>query len=176
MLPDQNGFDTARHIRSDGCEVPILMLTALSGTRDKVNGLDAGADDYLTKPFEFEELAARIRALLRRHSSAPSARLSFSELEMDLIQRTVTRSGKSIELTTKEFSLLEYFMRNPNRVLSRASISEHVWDVSFDTQSNVIDVYVNTLRKKLELGDPSAPNRRLIHTVVGAGYVLREKS
>ena len=171
MLPDQNGFDTARHLRRDGCNTPILMLTALSGTRDKVSGLDAGADDYLTKPFEFEELAARIRALLRRHSSLPAAKLGFADLEMDLIQRTVTRAGKPVDLTAKEFSLLEYFLRNPNRVLSRAAISEHVWDVRFDTQSNVIDVYINMLRKKLDSPFP----KRLIHTVVGAGYVLKEK-
>ena len=171
MLPDQNGFDTTRHIRRDGCSTPILMLTALSGTKDKVNGLDAGADDYLTKPFEFVEFAARIRALLRRHSSTPSSKLSFADLEMDLIQRTAKRGEKSINATSKEFSLLEYFMRNPNRVLSRAAISEHVWDIDFDTQSNVIDVYVNMLRKKVDHGF----EKKLIHTVVGAGYVLKEK-
>lgn len=171
MLPDQSGLDTARHLRRDGCSTPILMLTALSGTKDKVNGLDAGADDYLTKPFEFDELAARMRALLRRHSAVPAAKLNFTDIEMDLVQRKVVRSGKSIALTTKEFALLEYFLRNPNRVLSRAAIGEHVWDVRFDTQSNVIDVYVNMLRKKIDMPFET----KVLHTIVGAGYVLREK-
>lgn len=171
MLGDQTGLDTARHLRRDGCSTPILMLTALSGTKDKVNGLDAGADDYLTKPFEFDELAARVRALLRRHSATPAAKLTFASLEMDLVQRRVTREGKSLPLTAKEFALLEYFLRNPERVLSRAAISEHVWDARFDTQSNVIDVYVNMLRKKVD----HPFSRKLIQTVVGAGYVLREE-
>lgn len=170
ILPDQSGIDTARHMRRDGLSAPILMLTALSGTRDKVNGLDAGADDYLSKPFEFEELAARIRALLRRQSPVPGAKLYFADIEMDLVQRRVTRAGSTITLTTKEFALLEYFLRNPNRVLSRTAISEHVWDARFDTQSNVIDVYVNLLRKKID----QPFERKLIHTVVGAGYVLRD--
>lgn len=171
MLPDQNGFDTARHLRRDGSTVPILMLTALSGTKDKVNGLDAGADDYLTKPFEFEELAARVRALLRRHSNTSASKICFGDVEMDLIQRTVARQGRDISLTSKEFSLLQYFLRNPNRVLSRAAISEHVWDIRFDSQSNVIDVYVNMLRKKID----QPFSMKLIHTVVGAGYVLKDR-
>src|SRR5690606_30790584 len=153
---------TARHFRRDGCTAPILMLTALSQTKDKVNGLDAGADDYLTKPFEFDELAARIRALLRRNSASTLSRLTYGDIEMDLMQRTVTRAGKPISLTAKEFALLEYFLRNPNRVLSRAAISEHVWDVHFDTQSNVIDVYVNMLRKKIDQPFP----QKLLHTVI----------
>lgn len=172
MLPDQSGLDTARHLRSDGCGTPILMLTALSGTKDKVNGLDAGADDYLTKPFEFEELAARVRALMRRHSAASHSRLSYVDVEMDLVSRRVTRDGKALSLTTKEFSLLEYFLRHPHRVLSRASIAEHVWDARFDTQSNVIEVYVNMLRKKVD----QPFSKKLIHTVVGAGYVLRDEA
>ena len=170
MLPDQSGLDTARHLRRDGCSTPILMLTALSGTKDKINGLDAGADDYLTKPFEFDELAARIRALLRRHSASPAAKLNFGDIEMDLVQRKVSRDGKNIPLTTKEFALLEFFLRNPNRVLTRATIGEHVWDVRFDTQSNVIDVYVNMLRKKID----QPFDRKVLQTIVGAGYVLRE--
>ena len=172
MLPGQNGFDTARHMRRDGCETPILMLTALSGTRDKVSGLDSGADDYLTKPFEFDELAARLRALMRRPSGASVATLSFADVEMDLVARKVSRAGKPISLTVKEFALLEFFLRNPRRVLSRTTIGEHVWDASFDVQSNVIDVYVNMLRKKID----HPFERRLIHTVVGAGYVLDERS
>jgi DNA-binding response OmpR family regulator len=145
-LPDQNGIDTARHLRSDGYKGPILMLTALSTTKDKVRGLDAGADDYLIKPFDFDELLARVRALFRRNTSDQPSKLRFSELEMDLVTRKVHRQGQVMSLTSKEFALLEYLMRHPNRPLSRTEISEHVWDVHFDTESNVIDVYVNLLR------------------------------
>jgi DNA-binding response OmpR family regulator len=175
MLPDQNGIDTARHLRRDGYAGPILMVTALSTTKDKVNGLDAGADDYLTKPYSFDELHARVRALLRRKGSANGGAaitniLKYADLELDLLQRKVRRSGQEISLTTKEFALLEYFMRNPERPLGRVSIAEHVWDIHFDSESNVIDVYINLLRKKVD-----APfNKRLIHTVVGTGYVLKE--
>ncbi|MGZ3689751.1 MAG: response regulator transcription factor [Bdellovibrionota bacterium] len=171
MLVDQNGFDTARHLRRDGFSGPILMLTALSGTKDKVHGLDAGADDYLTKPFEFDELLARIRALLRRRSGAGAqqTKLAFEDLEMDLVQRKVTRSGQEIQLTAKEFALLEYFLRNPKRPLSRTEICEHVWDIHFDHESNVVDVYMNMLRKKVDYPYP----KKLLHTVIGAGYVLR---
>lgn len=172
MLPDQNGFDTARHLRSDGYAGPILMLTALASTRDKVQGLDAGGDDYMTKPFAFEELAARVRALLRRGKGAEvSSTLKLADLEMDLVRRKVTRSGKEIPLTPKEFSLLEYFLRNPNRPVTRTMISEHVWDVRFDSESNVIDVYINMLRKKVDQPFGS----RLLHTVIGVGYVLRQE-
>jgi DNA-binding response OmpR family regulator len=171
MLPDQNGLDTARNVRRDGYQGPILMLTALGGTRDKIHGLDAGADDYLTKPFVFEELLARVRALLRRKSSGTvDSVLRFSDLEMDLIHRKVSRAGKDITLTPKEFSLLEFFLRNPNRPLSRTAISEHVWDVHFDSESNVIDVYINMLRKKVD----QPFKKKLIHTVIGAGYVLKQ--
>lgn len=175
MLPDQNGIDTARHLRRDGYAGPILMVTALSTTKDKVNGLDAGADDYLTKPYSFDELHARVRALLRRKGSSNGGAaitniLKYADLELDLLQRKVRRSGQEISLTTKEFALLEYFMRNPERPLGRVSIAEHVWDIHFDSESNVIDVYINLLRKKVD-----APfNKRLIHTVVGTGYVLKE--
>lgn len=171
MLPDQNGLDTARHLRRDGFGGPILMLTALSTTKDKVHGLDAGADDYLTKPYAFDELLARVRALLRRRGSASgSSNLKYSELELDLIHRRAKRNGQEISLTSKEFSLLEYFMRNPERPLGRVSIAEHVWDIHFDSESNVIDVYINLLRKKVD-----APfSKKLIHTVVGVGYVLKE--
>jgi two-component system, OmpR family, copper resistance phosphate regulon response regulator CusR len=170
MLPDQNGFDTTRHLRSNGYRGPILLLTALSGTRDKVHGLDAGADDYLTKPFELEELAARVRALLRRHQKGTDSVLRFDDLEMNLVSRKVVRSEKVLDLTAKEFALLEYFLRNPERPLSRTAISEHVWDVNFDSRSNVIDVYVNMLRKKVDQPFP----KKLIHTVIGVGYVLRQ--
>ncbi|MBC7466335.1 MAG: response regulator transcription factor [Bdellovibrio sp.] len=172
MLPDQSGIDTARHIRRDGYVGPLLMLTALSTTKDKVHGLDAGADDYLTKPFSFDELLARVRALLRRNNSKSGVNsiLKYSEIEMDLVHRKVTRQGQEIVLTAKEFSLLEYFLRNPERPLGRTSITEHVWDISFDSESNVIDVYINLLRKKVD-----APfNKKLIQTVVGVGYVLKD--
>lgn len=172
MLPDQNGMDTARHIRRDGFQGPILMLTALATTKDKVHGLDAGADDYLTKPFAFDELLARVRALLRRNSAGTSVNsiLKYSDLEVDLIHRRVLREGKEISLTAKEFSLLEYFIRNPERPLGRVSIAEHVWDIHFDSESNVIDVYINLLRKKVD-----APfSKKLIQTVVGVGYVLKD--
>ncbi len=173
MLPDQNGMDTARHLRRDGYHGPILMVTALSTTKDKVHGLDAGADDYLTKPYSFDELLARVRALLRRNSPSGTASvLRYADLELDLIQRKARRQNKDISLTQKEFSLLEYFMRNPERPLGRVSIAEHVWDIHFDSESNVIDVYINMLRKKVD-----APFQgKLIHTVVGVGYVLNEKA
>lgn len=174
MLPDQNGLDTARHIRSDGYQGPILMLTALSTTKDKVHGLDAGADDYLTKPYAFDELLARVRALLRRQGQTKSGNslLTYSDLELDLIHRVVKRSGKEINLTSKEFALLEYLLRNPERPLGRVSIAEHVWDIHFDSESNVIDVYINLLRKKVDSPFP----KKLIHTVVGVGYVLKDSN
>ena len=170
MLPDQSGFDTARHLRQDGYTGSLLMLTALSTTKDKVHGLDAGADDYLTKPYSFDELMARVRALLRRTSPQMSSSLKYSDLELDLLSRRARRSGQDIPLTSKEFALLEYMMRNPERPLGRVSIAEHVWDVHFDSESNVIDVYINLLRKKVDAPFP----KRLIHTVIGTGYVLRE--
>jgi two-component system, OmpR family, copper resistance phosphate regulon response regulator CusR len=169
MLVDQNGFDTARHLRRDGYAGPILMLTALTGTKDKVHGLDAGSDDYLVKPFEFDELLARIRALLRRNQVGIQSSLRFEDLEMDLVRRKVLRSGQEISLTAREFSLLEYFMRNPQRPLSRTEICEHVWDIHFDHESNVVDVYINMLRKKVD----QPFRKRLLQTVVGAGYALR---
>lgn len=171
MLPDQNGLDTSRHLRRDGYEGPILMLTALSTTKDKVHGLDAGADDYLTKPYAFDELLARVRALLRRKgNSSGTATLKYTDLEMDLVHRVVKREGREIPLTAKEFALLEYLMRNPERPLGRVSIAEHVWDIHFDSESNVIDVYINLLRKKID----TPFSKKLIHTVVGVGYVLKE--
>jgi two-component system copper resistance phosphate regulon response regulator CusR len=169
-LPDQNGMDTARHIRGDGYKGPILMLTALSSTKDKIHGLDAGADDYLTKPFDFDELLARIRALLRRNSGGETSKLRFADIEVDLVLRKVVRENVEINLTTREFSLLEYFLRHPNRPLTRVEISEHVWDVNFDTNTNVIDVYINMLRKKID----TPFQKKLIHTMVGYGYILKE--
>lgn len=172
MLPDQNGLDTARHLRNDGFEKPILMLTALSGTKDKVAGLDSGADDYLTKPFEFDELLARVRALLRRQTSGGvGSVLRFEDIEMDLVKRKARRGEAELTLTQKEFALLEYFLRNPERPLTRTAIAEHVWDARFDSDSNVIDVYINMLRKKVDQPFPM----KLIHTVVGVGYVLKRQ-
>lgn len=168
MLPDGNGMDVARQLRNEGFKGFILMLTALAATKDKVRGLDSGADDYLPKPFEFDELLARVRALLRRKEGGNSV-LSFDDLQMDLIHRKVKRAGQNIELTQKEFALLEFFMRNANRPLSRTEIGENVWDVHFDNESNVIDVYVRHLRKKLDEPFPS----RMIHTLTGFGYVLK---
>lgn len=170
MLPDGNGMDVARQLRSDGFKGFILMLTALAATKDKVRGLDSGADDYLPKPFEFDELLARVRALLRRREGGNS-NLTFDDLQMDLIHRKVRRAGVEISLTQKEFSLLEYFLRNANRPLSRTEIGENVWDVHFDNESNVIDVYVRHLRKKIDEPFPS----RLIHTLTGYGYVLKKE-
>ncbi|MBX3395517.1 MAG: response regulator transcription factor [Phycisphaerae bacterium] len=168
MLPEQDGVSACRNIRRRGVKVPVLMLTALSTTGDKVQGLDAGADDYLTKPFEFDELIARIRAMLRRGQAQESSALKFDDLELDLLKRSVTRAGQKIKLTSKEFALLEYFMRHPERVLTRTNIGEHVWDMNFDSDSNVIDVYVSMLRRKIDKGF----TRKLIQTVVGTGYKL----
>jgi DNA-binding response OmpR family regulator len=166
MLPDRDGVDVCRNLRRRCVDTPVLMLTALSGTDDKVAGLDAGADDYLTKPFEFEELLARIRALLRRGEASEGRHLRCEDLELDLYTRRAKRGETEHELSNKEFALLEYLMRNPNRVLSRTQIAESVWDMNFEPESNVIDVYVSSLRKKLDRGF----DKELIHTVKGAGY------
>ena len=168
MLPDHDGVQVCRNLRRRGVSTPILMLTALSSTDDKVSGLDAGADDYLTKPFESEELVARVRALLRRAKAVEGAVLKYHDLEMDLSTRRVKRGDQQIRLSSKEFSLLEYFMRRPYRVLTRSMIGEHVWDMTLDEESNVIEVYVSRLRNKVDKGF----DLKLIHTVVGTGYVL----
>ncbi|MDX2045525.1 MAG: response regulator transcription factor [Chitinophagaceae bacterium] len=172
-LPGINGYQLCKAIRSRNQQVPIIMLTALSSTNDKIEGFNAGADDYLVKPFEFKELLVRIRALLKRtiNQNLPAGNiLRVSNLEMNLDSKEVTRSGNKISLTAKEFQLLEYLVRNKNRVVSRADISERVWDINFNTGTNVIDVYVNFLRKKIDRD--FAP--KLIHTQVGMGYILRE--
>lgn len=171
MLPDRDGVQVCRNLRRREVTTPVLMLTALSGTTDKVAGLDAGADDYLTKPFEFSEFQARVRALLRRGEASESTRLSYSDLSMDLATRHVQRGEEDIRLTQKEFALLEYLIRHPDRVLSRSQIGEHVWDMNFDPFSNVIDVYISMLRKKID----KPFGRPLIHTVVGTGYMFSER-
>lgn len=166
MLPDRDGVDVCRNLRRREITRPVLMLTALSSTDDKVAGLDAGADDYLTKPFEFEELLARVRALLRRGEATEGRMLACEDLELDLYTRMAKRGELEHELSNKEFALLEYLMRNPNRVLSRTQIAEKVWDMNFEPGSNVIDVYISSLRKKLDRGF----EKELIHTIKGAGY------
>ncbi|MDX8395782.1 MAG: response regulator transcription factor [Mariprofundaceae bacterium] len=168
MLPKKNGLQVCREIRERGVITPVLMLTARDSVEDKVRGLDAGADDYLAKPFAFEELLARVRALLRRRSESKTPTLQLADLELDPMSRQVTRSGKGIRLTTKEYALLEYLMRNPKKVLSRTRIGEHGWDMNFDPESNVIDVYVSHLRAKIDKGFEPA----LLHTLRGQGYIL----
>ena len=170
MLPKKDGMEVVRELRETGNRVPVLMLTARDNMEDIVSGLDAGSDDYLTKPFAFAELLARVRALLRRGELDRGAEIRFSDLRLDPVSHKVWRAGKEIELTSKEYGLLGYLMRNPNTVLSRAMIAEHVWDYAFDSFTNIIDVYVNYLRKKIDRDFPT----KLIHTVRGQGYILRE--
>lgn len=169
MLPKLDGLEVSRRLRSQRRQMPILMLTARDAVDDRVAGLDSGADDYLVKPFAFGELLARVRALLRRNGPVRDPILRVADLEVDTVTREVRRRGKPITLTSKEYSILEYFVRNPNRVLTRAQIAEHVWDYEFVAVSNVVDVYVRYLRRKL--GDDREP--RLLHTVRGAGYRLQ---
>jgi heavy metal response regulator len=167
-LPKMDGLRVLKELRREKVMTPVLLLTVRATIEDKVLGLDAGADDYLTKPFAFQELVARVRALLRRRPAADPAILQVADLTLDPARRTVSRRGERIELTPREFTLLDYFMRHPGRVLTRAMIAEHVWDYSFDTTTNVIDVYVNYLRKKIDTGREP----KLLHTVRGVGYVL----
>jgi DNA-binding response OmpR family regulator len=172
-LPGINGYELCRIIRNKNQQVPVIMLTALSTMNDKLEGFDAGSDDYLIKPFEFKELLVRIRALLKRtqHQQLPTGNiLRINDLEMNLDTKEVKRNNHSISLTAKEFQLLEYMMRNKNRVVSRADIAVNVWDIDFDTKTNVIDVYVNYLRNKIDKQFPD----KLIHTQIGMGYVLKE--
>jgi DNA-binding response OmpR family regulator len=170
MLPKLDGLALLKTLRESGNRIPVLMLTARGTTEDIVSGLDAGADDYLTKPFAFAELMARVRALLRRGEQDRGAEIHFADLRLDPVSHKVWRGGAEIDLTAKEYGLLEYLMRNPNTVLSRAMIAEHVWDYAFDSFTNIIDVYVNYLRKKVDRDYPV----KLIHTARGQGYILRE--
>ncbi|MFN3666568.1 MAG: response regulator transcription factor [Sediminibacterium sp.] len=172
-LPGMNGFELCKAIRNHNQQIPIIMLTAMNTTEDKIEGFDTGTDDYMIKPFEFKELLVRIRALLKRtmNQQLPTGNiLKVADLEMNLDTKEVSRANQSITLTAKEFQLLEYFMRNRNRVLSRSDIAERVWEIDFDTQTNVIDVYVNYLRNKID----KKFETRLIHTQVGMGYIMKE--
>lgn len=174
-LPGLNGIELSKKIRQKDKNIPILMLTTFGSINDKVDGFDAGADDYLVKPFSFDELIVRIRALIRRttDNNVPIGNiLKFADLEMNLDTKMVSRSGKKIRLTAKEFQLLEFLLKNRKRVVSRADIGENVWNINFDTQTNTIDVYVNYLRKKIDKDFP----QKLIHTQVGFGYVLKENA
>jgi two-component system copper resistance phosphate regulon response regulator CusR len=168
LLPGVDGFEVCRRLRADGASVPVLMLTALGRLDDRVEGLDAGADDYLPKPYHFKELLARVRALLRRGPALASAVLSVRDLAIDTRARRVERAGRLIQLTTKEYSLLEYLAKRQGEVVGRADIAEHVWDDSFDPMSNLIEVYIQRLRRKVDDGN----DVKLIHTRRGAGYTL----
>ena len=168
MLPDGDGVVVCRNLRRRKVSSYVLLLTALSATSDKISGLEAGADDYLTKPFEFEELMARVRALLRRGKASESVKLEYRGLQLDLLKREVRRDGVKIPLRTKEMSLLELLMRNAERVVDRTTIAQKVWDMNHEPSSNVIDKYVSSLRQKIDRGF----ERSLIHTVVGTGYRL----
>ncbi len=170
MLPERDGFSVLQELRRHRLSLPVLMLTARDTVADRVAGLDGGADDYLTKPFAFEEFVVRVRALLRRGGPVQPPILHLADLKLDPVSREVTRAGRPITLTAKEFALLEFFLRQPGRVLSRVLIAQHVWGVDFDTFTNVIDVYVNYLRKKID-ADFSP---KLLHTVRGVGYVLKD--
>ena len=168
LLPRINGLDLCRQLREDDAAVPVLMLTARGGLDDRVEGLDAGADDYLSKPYHFPELLARVRALLRRGPAFERAELSIDDLVVDTRARLVARGGTAVQLTAKEYALLEYLMRRKTQVVTRGDIAEHVWDDSFDPMSNLIEVYIQRLRRKIDDGHQV----KLIHTRRGAGYTL----
>ncbi|MFN0201219.1 MAG: response regulator transcription factor [Bacteroidia bacterium] len=172
ILPYINGLELCKIIREEGIQSPILLLTALGTTDDKVTGFDYGADDYLTKPFELKELLARVRALTKRTPPVPTVNLlKFADVEMNLDNKTVMRGSHKIDLTPREFSLLEYLIKNQGRVISKREIAEKVWDLNFDTGTNVIEVYVNYIRKKLN----EDSDKKLIHTQFGVGYILKEE-
>ena len=171
MLPDKDGLSICKELRSKKINVPILILTARDSLRDKVVGLDAGADDYLAKPFAFEEFLARVRALLRRPATAKTTKLVIGDLELDQLSHTVQRAGKKILLTSKEYSLLEYLMLNAHQIVTRTMISEHVWNEDFDSLTNIFDVYIHRLRSKIDKGF----KRQLIRSVRGVGYSVSDK-
>jgi len=171
-IPILNGFELCRIIRDENMKIPVIFLTAFDSLDNKVEGFDAGADDYLVKPFEFKELLIRTRALVKRYSEIRKTHkiLRVADLELNLESKLVSRNGKRIDLSSKEYSLLEYMIINKEKIISRVDISEKVWDLNFDTNTNVIDVYINYLRKKIDKDYPV----KLIHTVVGMGYILRD--
>ena len=169
MLPNKDGWEVVAELRRDGIRTPILFLTARDSVRDRVKGLELGADDYLVKPFAFSELLARIRSLLRRAPVRPQERLQIDDLELDLKRHKAVRSGAKLNLTPKEFKLLEHLVRSAGEVVSRAEIAEHVWDIGFKTDTNVVDVVVRRLRAKID--DPF--KKKLVHTIRGIGYVLK---
>jgi len=171
LLPKKDGLAVLQELRAKGKTTPILMLTAKGATGDKVAGLDGGADDYLTKPFSFSELLARVRSILRRGVAEKTTVLNIADLQLDTVSHKAKRGEQVIELTAREYAVLEYFMRNVNRVLTRTVISAHIWNYNFDTGTNVVDVYINHLRSKIDDGFP----KKLLHTVRGVGYVLKEE-
>jgi DNA-binding response OmpR family regulator len=170
MLPGKDGLTLLKEIRDSGISTPVILLTARSTVEDKVAGLDLGADDYLPKPFSFDELAARLRSILRRSSPEKSTKLRAGDMVLDTVSHLAYRHGREIELTTKEYALLEYMMRNKNRILSRSTITQHVWKHNFDPESNIIDVYIKRLRSKIERDD----EKPLVQSIRGVGYRLRE--
>ncbi|GAB2629174.1 MULTISPECIES: response regulator transcription factor [Emticicia] len=172
-LPDMSGLEFCEYVRQKNTKIPILMLTALGSVADKLSGFEVGTDDYMVKPFDFMELLVRVKALLKRtiEIEQPSEKLKEADLELDLKEKVARREGKVVELTAKEFSLLEYLMLNKGRVVSKVDIAEKVWDINFDTGTNFIEVYVNYLRNKIDKGF----SNKLIHTIVGMGYMLKNK-
>ncbi len=172
MMPQMSGIQMIKELRSNNIETPILLLTIKDSTKDKVDGLDSGADDYLTKPFAFEELIARVRALLRRKETQKSNVLTIDNLRMDLVAHKVLRDNKEIILTPREYSILEYLLRNKNKIVSRTKLIEHVYDFHFDSGTNVIDVYINKLRAKIDMNTA----KQLIQTVRGTGYIIKEQN
>jgi heavy metal response regulator len=170
LMPKKDGLTLLQEIRSEGNASPVLMITAKGSVEDKVKGLDAGADDYLVKPFAIAELLARVRSLLRRKTTEKGTTIAIADLTLDLVSHRAKRGGKQIELTAKEYMLLEYFIRNKNTILTRTTISEHIWNYNFDTGTNIIDVYINHLRTKIDGGFEN----KLLHTIRGVGYIMKE--
>jgi heavy metal response regulator len=171
LMPKKDGLTLLQEIRSEGNPTPVLMITAKGTVEDKVKGLDAGADDYLVKPFAIAELLARVRSLLRRKTTEKGTTLAIADLTLDLVSHKARRGTKAIELTAKEYMLLEYFIRNKNTILTRTTISEHIWNYNFDTGTNIIDVYINHLRTKVDGGF----DQKLLHTIRGVGYIMKEQ-
>jgi len=170
MLPKADGFTVLGKLRERGIEVPVLMLTARGEVENRIKGLNIGADDYIPKPFDFAELLARLTAVIRRNKGQPTSQIQIIDLHLDLNSKTVTRGGDKISLSAKEYAILEYLALNKNRVISRTEFSEHVYDMNFDLDSNIIDVYINRLRNKIDKGR----NHKLIYTERGSGYILKE--